>query len=194
MADEIPEEWEDAIIGPVFKKGSRKDWGSYRGISRLSAKMILAWSHTPQKIERIHSSQYLAWDSMWYSQWWRHCGCSWIWSILCLRQLEEKCKERNMPLYALLSTSHWRLIQCSESMDVLLLIYQSFEGTAQRNASTCGSRKLYLQGICSHQWRKARLRARSDTVLSLLNSNARSSLWRFWGRYLHPDSYWCWPV
>ena len=158
-----------------------------------------------------------------------HCGYSWILSILCLRQLEEKWKEHNVPLYAVLSTSQWLLIQCSESMDVLmLLIYQSFEGTAQRNASTCESRKLYLQGIitydvsdvnlsppphlneippknkdnsvrpilliCSHQWWKARLRARSDTVLSLPNSNARSSLWRFWGRYLHPDSYWCWPV
>ena len=53
-----------------------------------------------------------------------------------------------MPLYAVLSISQRLLIQCSESMDVLLLIYQSFESTAQRNASTCGSRKLYLQEIC----------------------------------------------
>ena len=36
MADEIPKDWEGAIIVPVFKKGSRKDCGSYcRGISRL---------------------------------------------------------------------------------------------------------------------------------------------------------------
>ena len=60
MADEIPEEWEDASIVPVFKKGSRKDRGSYRGISRLSAKKILARSHTPQNIERTNNSQYLA--------------------------------------------------------------------------------------------------------------------------------------
>ena len=195
MADQIPKDWEDAIIMPVFKKGSRKNCGSYRGISRLSAKKILARSHTPQNIERTNNSQYLAWDSMWYSQWQRHCGYSWILSILCLPQLEEKCKEHNIPLYAVLTTSQWLLIPCSESIDVLLLIYQSFEGTAQRNASTCGSRKLHLQEICPRQWWKARLRAPSDTVLSLpISNNARSSLWRCWGRYLHPDSFWYWPV
>ena len=70
MADEIPKDWEDTIIVPVFKKGSRKDCGSYRrGISRLSAKMMLARLQTPLKIEQTHSSQYLTRDSMWYSQW-----------------------------------------------------------------------------------------------------------------------------
>ena len=71
-----------------------------------------------------------------------------------------------------LSTSLRLLIQCSESTDVLLN-YQSDEGTAQRNASTCGSRKLHLQGICCHRFCQARLRAGSDTVLSLLNSNVK---------------------
>ena len=34
--EEIPKNWKDAIIVPVFNKGRRKDCGNYRGISLLS--------------------------------------------------------------------------------------------------------------------------------------------------------------
>ena len=41
--EEIPKDWKDGIIVPVFKKGRRKDCGNYRGISLLSiAEKILA--------------------------------------------------------------------------------------------------------------------------------------------------------
>ena len=41
--EEIPKDWKDGIIVPVFKKGRRKDSGNYRGISLLStAEEILA--------------------------------------------------------------------------------------------------------------------------------------------------------
>ena len=33
---DIPKDWKDGIIVPVFKKGRRKDCGNYRGISLLS--------------------------------------------------------------------------------------------------------------------------------------------------------------
>ena len=34
--EEIPKDWKDGIIVPVFKKGRRKDCGNYRGVSLLS--------------------------------------------------------------------------------------------------------------------------------------------------------------
>ena len=40
---DLPKDWKDGIIVPVFKKGRRKDCGNYRGISLLSiAEKILA--------------------------------------------------------------------------------------------------------------------------------------------------------
>ena len=33
---DLPKDWKDGIIVPVFKKGRRKDSGNYRGISLLS--------------------------------------------------------------------------------------------------------------------------------------------------------------
>ena len=34
--EEIPKDWKDGIIVPVFKKGRRKDCGNYRGIFLFS--------------------------------------------------------------------------------------------------------------------------------------------------------------
>ena len=34
--EEIPKDWKDGIIVPVFKNGRRKDSGNYRGVSHLS--------------------------------------------------------------------------------------------------------------------------------------------------------------
>ena len=46
---DLPKDWKDGIIVPVFKKGRRKDCGNYRGISLLSiaekilARILLNW-------------------------------------------------------------------------------------------------------------------------------------------------------
>ena len=46
--EEIPKDWKDAIIVPVFKNGRRKDCGNYRRISLLSIaeRSLLAYSST----------------------------------------------------------------------------------------------------------------------------------------------------
>ena len=46
---DLPKDWKDGIIVPVFKKGRRKDSGNYRGISLLSKDLD---SHTPQQTKR----------------------------------------------------------------------------------------------------------------------------------------------
>ena len=34
--EQIPQDWKDANIVPIFKRGSRRECGNYRGISLLS--------------------------------------------------------------------------------------------------------------------------------------------------------------
>ena len=51
---DLPKDWKDGIIVPVFKKGRRKDSGNYRGISLLStSEEILARILLNRLTERI---------------------------------------------------------------------------------------------------------------------------------------------
>ena len=36
MTGEMPEEWQKAIVKPIFKSGDRHDWANYRLISLIS--------------------------------------------------------------------------------------------------------------------------------------------------------------
>ena len=90
-----PQDWKDASIVPLFKKGSRVDCGNYRGISLLSiASKILArillnrlnCRITPQALPETQCGF--------------RSGRSAMDMIFSLRQVQEKCLEQNMPLYA----------------------------------------------------------------------------------------------
>jgi len=89
--EEMPQDWKDANIIPIFKKGDRKDCGNYRGISLLSiAGKILA------RILLNRLSPMVLPDTQ--------CGFregrSTMDMVFSLRQIQDKCQEQNMPLYA----------------------------------------------------------------------------------------------
>ena len=90
----VPQAWKDASIVTIYKKGDRTDCGNYRGISLLSiagkifARILLNRLSTHITPEIVPETQ---------------CGFrgnrSTVDMIFCLRQLQEKCIERDRPLY-----------------------------------------------------------------------------------------------
>ena len=91
----VPQEWKDASIVTIYKKGDRTDCGNYRGISFLSiagkifARILLNRLSTHITPEVVPET---------------HCGCRGNRStvdIFCLQQLQEKCIEQERPLYML---------------------------------------------------------------------------------------------
>ena len=90
----VPQDMRDAKITTLFKnKGERSDCNNYRGISLLSvigkvfAKVILI--RLQKLAERVYSE----------SQCGFRAGRSTIDMVFSLRQLQEKCREQQMPLY-----------------------------------------------------------------------------------------------
>ena len=92
---EIPSDWRNASMITIFKKGDRSDCGNYRGISLLSiAGKVLARVILNRLI--LHLENGLLPETQ--------CGFrserSTVDMIFALRQVQEKCVEQNMPLYA----------------------------------------------------------------------------------------------
>jgi hypothetical protein len=90
----VPQEWKDANIITIFKKGDRTQCGNYRGISLLSiagkafARILLNRLDTHVTPNIVPETQ---------------CGFrknrSTVDMIFCLRQLQEKCIEQNQSLF-----------------------------------------------------------------------------------------------
>ena len=91
--EQIPQNWKDANIVPIFKKGSRKECGNYRGISLLSVAGKILARIILNRLDKI-CSQILPETQ---------CGFrsnrSTIDIVFSLRQIQEKCTEQNMELY-----------------------------------------------------------------------------------------------
>ena len=91
--EQMPQDWKDANITAIFKKGSRRDCGNYRGISLLSiagkimARIIL---------NRINSK--ITPNILPETQCGFRSGRSTMDMVFSLRQIQEKCTEQNMPL------------------------------------------------------------------------------------------------
>ena len=84
--ENVPQDWKDASIVPIFKKGSRKDCGNYKGISLLSiAGKILS----RVLLDRIN--MYIAAVVVLESQYGLGSGRGTMDIIFCLIQTQEKC-------------------------------------------------------------------------------------------------------
>ena len=90
----VPQDWKDADIIPIFKKGDKRDCGNYRGISLLSiVGKILA------RVLLNRLNEHIAQNVLPETQCGFRSGRGTIDMIFCLRQVQEKCVEQNMPLY-----------------------------------------------------------------------------------------------
>ena len=91
----MPQNWKDAIIVPIFKKGSRKECGNYRGISLLSTAGKILARIILNRIEENMCTLILPETQCGFRR-----NCSTIDMVFSLRQIQEKCTEQNMELYA----------------------------------------------------------------------------------------------
>jgi hypothetical protein len=92
--EEVPQDWKDASIIPIFKKGDRKDCGNYRGISLLS---IVGKILSRILLNRLNVN--ISPIILPETQCGFRSGRGTMDMIFCLRQVQEKCIEQNMPLY-----------------------------------------------------------------------------------------------
>ena len=101
----VPQDWKDAsMVALYIKKGDRKDCGSYRGISLLS---IVSNIFSCVVLNRLNP--HMTPKVLPESQCGFRSGRSTMDMVFCLRQLQEKCTEQNMPLYLLISVRHLTL-------------------------------------------------------------------------------------
>ena len=89
----VPQDWKDAQLVTIFKKGDRRVCGNYRGISLLSI---------PGKVfARVLLNRLLAQIDQFLPE--AQCGFrggrGTVDMIFSLKQIQEKCIEQNMPLY-----------------------------------------------------------------------------------------------
>ncbi|KAJ4443242.1 hypothetical protein ANN_04910 [Periplaneta americana] len=87
----IPEEWQTAIIVPIFKKGDRKDCSNYRGISLLNTGYKVYSKIITKRLNVIADTMLIEEQNGFRSN--RSC----IDSVFSLSQIIEKHREYNIP-------------------------------------------------------------------------------------------------
>lgn len=126
--NEVPQDWKDAQLVTIFKKGDRRICGNYRGISLLS---IPGKVFARVLLNRLSSQidQFLP-----EAQCGFRAGRGTVDMVFSLKQVQEKCIEQNMPLYMVFvdftkafdtvnRTALWKLLQrygCPEKFTTLI--------------------------------------------------------------------------
>ena len=90
----VPQDWKDVSIVPLFKKGDRKDCRNYRGISMLATVGKILSRVLLNRLNEHISQNVLPETQCSFTS-----GGSTMDMISCLRQVQEKFIELNMPLY-----------------------------------------------------------------------------------------------
>ena len=93
--EQMPQNWKDANIVPIFKKGNKKECGNYRGISLLSIAGKIVTRIILNRIEKTICPLILPETQCGFRR-----NRSTIDMVFSLRQIQEKCTEQNMELYA----------------------------------------------------------------------------------------------
>ena len=93
--EQVPQDWKDANITAIFKKGDRKDCGNYRGISLLSIAGKIMARILLNRVNQMISPVVLPETQCGFRE-----GRSTMDMVFSLRQVQDKCQEQNMPLYA----------------------------------------------------------------------------------------------
>ena len=89
----VPQDWKDAQLVTIFKKGDRRVCGNYRGISLLSIPGKVFARILLNRLTQ-HAEKFLP-----EAQCGFRAGRGTSDMIFSLRQIQEKCIEQNMPLY-----------------------------------------------------------------------------------------------
>ena len=93
--ENMPQDWKDANVVPIFKKGSRKDCENYRGISLLSIAGKIMPRIILNRINRKLTPNILPETQCGFKN-----NRSTIDMVFSLWQIQEKCLEQNMEVYA----------------------------------------------------------------------------------------------
>lgn len=141
----VPQDWRDASIVPLFKKGDRKDCNNYRGISLLS---IVGKILSRVLLNRLNA--HIASQVLPESQCGFRSGRSTIDMVFCLRQVMEKCTEQNMPLYVVFvdfskafdtvsRVGLWQVLRKLGCTDKFISIIEALHAGMQANVALSGS-------------------------------------------------------
>ncbi|XP_055626490.1 LINE-1 retrotransposable element ORF2 protein isoform X1 [Toxorhynchites rutilus septentrionalis] len=91
--EQLPEEWKDGVICPIYKKGDKLDCGNYRAITILNCAYKILSQILFRRLSPIVSRFVGSYQARFMP------GCSTTDQIFTLRQILQKCREYQVPTH-----------------------------------------------------------------------------------------------